>query len=86
MYKLLAHKVHKCLRVPEHLKEKYRKVWLPGENDELRERLYNKKFHNDGYCICTFSSRLMAQRALYNINMETSFDLSLLPLQPINLP
>ncbi|KAM3137890.1 hypothetical protein pb186bvf_009971 [Paramecium bursaria] len=90
LYKFLADRTIKCLKVPERLKDKYRKIWLPHINqtplDSINYDLYAKSYQNRGYALATFPSKAMAQRALLAINQRGSTDLSELPLKLINNP
>ncbi|CAD8055587.1 unnamed protein product [Paramecium sonneborni] len=91
LFRLLNQKTIKCLKVPTSIKEDYKKLWIPQINVEspkenLQYQLYAKSYKNRGYCVCTFSSKAMAQRALYAINAEGSQDLAVLPLPLLNTP
>ncbi|CAK84985.1 unnamed protein product (macronuclear) [Paramecium tetraurelia] len=91
LFRLLNQKTVKCLKVPSHLKENYKKLWVPQINvetpkDNLQYQLYAKTYKNRGYCVCTFSSKAMAQRALFAINAEGTHDLAVLSLPLLNTP
>ncbi|CAD8150440.1 unnamed protein product [Paramecium pentaurelia] len=91
LFRLLNQKTVKCLKVPSNLKENYNKLWIPQINletpkDNLQSQLNAKTYKNRGYCVCTFSSKAMAQRALFAINAEGTHDLAVLPLPLLNTP
>lgn len=57
-YRMFTEKRHKCLRVPEHLKQEFRQAMSKTESQF--SKYYDQYYQNRGFCVVTFSSRTMA--------------------------